>query len=84
AVFPRNTGKDEAGKKIQKDKIDKVNSIISKLDDGGKSVKFLDIGSKFKDASGAFLKKSCLINFTLVKRVMKFGQKKLKVLSLRC
>ncbi|NBR07391.1 MAG: hypothetical protein EBT92_16730, partial [Planctomycetes bacterium] len=56
AVFPRNTGKDEAGKKIQKDKIDKVNSIISKLDDGGKSVKFLDIGSKFKDASGALPK----------------------------
>ncbi len=52
AVFPRNTGKDDGAKKIQKDKIDKVNSIISKLDDGGKSVKFLDIGSKFKDASG--------------------------------
>ena len=56
AVFPRNTGKDDAAKKIQKDKIDKVNSIISKLDDGGKSVKFLDIGSKFKDASGALPK----------------------------
>ena len=56
AVFPRNTGKDDAVKKIQKDKIDKVNSIISKLDDGGKSVKFLDIGSKFKDASGALPK----------------------------
>ena len=52
AVFPRNTGKDDGAKKIQKDKIDKVNSIISKLDDGGKSVKFLDIGSKFKTASG--------------------------------
>lgn len=56
AIFPRNTGKDDAAKKIQKDKIDKVNSIISKLDDGGKSVKFLDIGSKFKDASGALPK----------------------------
>ena len=56
AVFPRNTGKDDGAKKIQKDKIDKVNSIISKLDDGGKSVKFLDIGSKFKDASGALPK----------------------------
>jgi lysophospholipase L1-like esterase len=56
AVFPRNTGKDDTAKKIQKDKIDKVNSIISKLDDGGKSVKFLDIGSKFKDASGALPK----------------------------
>jgi len=56
AVFPRNTGKDDAANKIQKDKIDKVNSIISKLDDGGKSVKFLDIGSKFKDASGALPK----------------------------
>ena len=56
AVFPRNTGKDDGAKKIQKDKIDKVNSIISKLDDGGKSVKFLDIGSKFKDATGALPK----------------------------
>ncbi len=56
AVFPRNNGKDEDAKKIQKDKIDKVNSIISKMDDGGKSVKFLDIGSKFKDASGALPK----------------------------
>jgi len=56
AVFPRNTGKDDGAKKIQKDKLDKVNSIISKLDDGGKSVKFLDIGSKFKDASGALPK----------------------------
>ena len=56
AVFPRNNAKEDAANKIQKDKIDKVNSIISKLDDGGKSVKFLDIGSKFKDASGALPK----------------------------
>lgn len=56
AVFPRNTAKDESARKTQKDKIDNINKLIAKLDDGGKSVKYLDIGGKFLDANGAIPK----------------------------
>lgn len=56
AVFPRNTAKDETARKTQKDKIDNINKMIAKLDDGGKSVKFLDIGGKFLDGNGAIPK----------------------------
>jgi lysophospholipase L1-like esterase len=47
AIFPRATGKSEEQNKATMDKLRKVNDIISKLDDGGKTVKFMDIGSKF-------------------------------------
>jgi lysophospholipase L1-like esterase len=53
AVFPRATGKDPALQKAQMDKIRAVNSTISKLDDGGKTVKYLDIGGKFLAADGS-------------------------------
>jgi lysophospholipase L1-like esterase len=35
-----------------RDKIKQVNAIISRLDDGGKTVKYLDIGSKFLQPDG--------------------------------
>ena len=42
AIFPRGE-KPNPGR----EKNDKVNGIVSKLDDGGKTVRFLDIGAKF-------------------------------------
>jgi lysophospholipase L1-like esterase len=42
AIFPRGE-KPNAGR----EKNDKVNTIVAKLDDGGKTVKYLDIGAKF-------------------------------------
>jgi lysophospholipase L1-like esterase len=47
AIFPRHTGKTPEANEAQMDKIRKVNDIVSKLDDGGKTVKYLDIGDKF-------------------------------------
>src|SRR5262245_12159943 len=46
-IFPRATGNNEEAKKAQMEKITKVNEIVSKLDDSGKTVKYLDIGKKF-------------------------------------
>ena len=48
-VFPRATRKTEEENKAVMDKIQKVNAIIAKLDDGGKTVKYLDIGDKFME-----------------------------------
>jgi len=42
AIFPRGE-KPNPGR----EKNDKVNTIVAKLDDGGKTVKYLDIGAKF-------------------------------------
>jgi len=58
-VFPRND-KDKANKQIEVGKADEpvrarlknINEKISKLDDGGKTVKYLDIGPKFLDSDG--------------------------------
>lgn len=47
AVFPRNEKPNP-----QREKIAEVNKIISKLDDGGKTVKYLDIGAKFLTPDG--------------------------------
>ncbi len=49
-IFPRGERPNP-----QREKIDRVNQIISKLDDQ-KSVHFLDIGSKFKDKEGVISK----------------------------
>ena len=47
-IFPRAaSAKDSTRKKIKD-----INEMISKLDDGGKHVKYLDIGDKFLDAEG--------------------------------
>ncbi len=45
-VFPRGTQPD-----LRK-KIADINTIIANLDDGGKKIKFLDIGAKFLDKDG--------------------------------
>ena len=51
-ILPR--GKDPSADpiKAQREKIKQVNTIISKLDDGGKTVKYLDIGEKFLEKDG--------------------------------
>jgi len=51
AVFPRGEKPN-----AQRDKLKQVNSTIAKLDDGGKMVKYLDIGDKFLAADGMLTK----------------------------
>ncbi len=51
-VFPRG---EKAGTPIRA-KLAKINEIVSKLDDGGKTVKYLDIGEKFLSADGSLSK----------------------------
>jgi lysophospholipase L1-like esterase len=46
-IFPRGPKPNP-----QREKIKKVNEIIAKLDDGGKTVKYLDIGPKFLQEDG--------------------------------
>ena len=55
AVFPRATGNDANLKKIQSEKINKVNESIAKLHDG-KMVKFLNINKIFTAADGSLPK----------------------------
>jgi lysophospholipase L1-like esterase len=50
-IFPRGE-KPNPGR----EKNDKVNAIVAKLDDGGKTVKYLDIGAKFLGADGVISK----------------------------
>jgi lysophospholipase L1-like esterase len=50
-IFPRGE-KPNPGR----EKNDKVNAIVAKLDDGGKTVKYLDIGPKFLGADGVISK----------------------------
>jgi lysophospholipase L1-like esterase len=50
-IFPRATA-GLAENKAQMDKIRAVNRAIAKLDDGGKTVKYLDIGEKFLASDG--------------------------------
>lgn len=47
-IFPR-----DEKPTARRDKLKKVNAIVAKLDDGGKTVKFLDIGAKFTMEDGA-------------------------------
>jgi lysophospholipase L1-like esterase len=51
-VFPRDT---KPGTK-NRNKIIEINKIIAKLDDGGKTVKYLDIGEKFLEPDGTLSK----------------------------
>lgn len=46
-IFPRGAKANDGGRA----KNNQVNQIIAKLDDGGKTVKYLDIGDKFLDAN---------------------------------
>jgi lysophospholipase L1-like esterase len=50
-IFPRGQKPNP-----QRDKIKEVNAIIAKLDDGGKTVKYLDIGDKFLESDGTISK----------------------------
>jgi len=50
-VFPRG-----AKPNPQRDKIKRINEIIAKLDDGSKTVKYLDIGDKFLEKDGTLPK----------------------------
>jgi lysophospholipase L1-like esterase len=50
-IFPRG-----AKPNAQREKLKAVNAIISKLDDGGKKVKYLDIGDKFLEPDGTLTK----------------------------
>jgi len=51
-IFPRG---EKAGTAIRK-KLANVNDIVAKLDDGGKTVKYLDIGTKFTEEDGSLSK----------------------------
>jgi lysophospholipase L1-like esterase len=46
-IFPRGKDPNNPATKAQREKIARVNQIISKLDDGGKTVKYMDIGHLF-------------------------------------
>jgi beta-glucosidase len=48
AVFPRSASPDHA----YRGRIKAINTEIAKLDDGGKTIKYLDIGEKFLDKEG--------------------------------
>ncbi len=52
-IFPRSA---KASDPIR-EKLGKVNEIIAKLDDGGKTVKYLDIGKKFLEEDGTLTRK---------------------------
>ena len=47
-IFPRSPLPTNPARQRIKD----INTTISRLDDGGKTVKYLDIGAKFLDADG--------------------------------
>jgi lysophospholipase L1-like esterase len=51
-IFPRGEKPTDAFR----EKIKEVNRIIAKLDDGGKTIRYLDIGDKFVDKSGTIPK----------------------------
>jgi lysophospholipase L1-like esterase len=52
-VFPRADNKSGMFIPAQMDKIKAINTTIAKLDDGGKTVRYLDIGSKFLASDGS-------------------------------
>jgi lysophospholipase L1-like esterase len=51
-IFPRANKKTPEANEKQTEKIRKVNAIVAKLDDGGKTVKYLDIGDKLSQPDG--------------------------------
>jgi lysophospholipase L1-like esterase len=52
AVFPRG---EKAGTPVR-EKLAQINQTVAKLDDGGKTVRYLDIGSKFTESDGSLTK----------------------------
>ena len=59
AVFPRG---EKPGTPIR-EKIANINKIIAKLDDGGKTVKYMDIGDKFLKPDGTLPKDDTMYDF---------------------
>lgn len=55
AIFPRGE-KGQPKTAPQREKIRKVNAMIAKLDDGGKTVRYLDIGDRFLEPDGTLPK----------------------------
>ena len=51
-IFPRGMKPDDSAR----GRIQHINSIIAKLDDDGKTIKYLDIGNKFLEADGTLPK----------------------------
>jgi lysophospholipase L1-like esterase len=51
-VFPRGMKHDDKNRA----RIKHINSMIAELDDGGKTIKYLDIGDKFLEADGTLPK----------------------------
>ncbi len=51
-IFPRGKDPNAPNIKAQREKLKAANAIVAKLDDGGKTVKYLDIGAKFLQADG--------------------------------
>ena len=51
-IFPRGKDPSVENTKKQREKLKAVNTIVAKLDDGGKTVKYLDIGDKFVQPDG--------------------------------
>ena len=51
-IFPRGAAADNAARP----RIKNINSIVCKLDDGGRTIKYLDIGAKFLDKDGTLPK----------------------------
>jgi len=51
-IFPRNVKAEDTAR----GRIKQINSVIAKLDDGGKTVKYLDIGDKFLEPDGTLPK----------------------------
>jgi lysophospholipase L1-like esterase len=56
AIFPRGADPMFPTVKAQREKLAEVNKMIAKLDDGGKTVKYLDIGEKFLQPDGTLSK----------------------------
>jgi len=56
AIFPRATGNNKDAQALITAKLNAINARISKLDDGGKTVKFMNIGKKFLAEDGSIPK----------------------------
>ncbi len=55
-IFPRGKDPAEPNVKIAREKIAKINERIGKLDDGGKTIKFMDIKEKFLEPDATITK----------------------------
>ena len=56
AIFPRATSNNKDAQALITAKLNAINARISKLDDGGKTVKFMNIGKKFLAEDGSIPK----------------------------